>query len=317
MEQNYRHLSHQEREAIYLLHAEGKSLRAVALALRRSPATISRELRRNRTRVGYLPDTAQSRYIGRRWGGYKLERYPQLRSEIFAQLLSGWSPDVIAGMMQKRSASHYACAETIYRYLYFSPFARKHQLYRLLPWQRIRRRKRRAPACKSRIPGRISYLKRPISAKNRSRFGHWEADLVHFHQQNQNIITMTERKSRYFTATLNPSKHTENTMKNMAKTIESLPVKTITFDNGTEFAGHQNLHKTGIQTFFCDPYSSWQKGSVEHANGLLRRFLPSKTNLATISQEMLDRIANHINSIPRKSLGYKSPAELLNRCTSF
>lgn len=321
MDQNYRHLSREERDVIYQEHNSGKSPGFIAKLLGRHRSTIHRELTRNSSHVGYLPDTAQESYCKRRWRGYKLERYPDLRSSVFEKLRAGWSPDVIAGVMrQKRETGHdYVCAESIYHYLYYSSFGRKHELYKLLPWQRVRRRKRRAPACKSRIKERISIHKRPASAMNRTRYGHWEGDLILFSRQKQNIIVTAERKSRFIKASINPSKHTENTINNVEKLMITLPEnlrKSITFDCGNEFANHTKLNQHGIKTFFCDPYSSWQKGTVEHANGILRRFLPKKADISDLTQTMLDNIVSHINNIPRKSLNYKSPQQVINRRTS-
>lgn len=321
MDQKYRHLSREERDVIYQEHKAGKSPRFIAELLGRHHSTVRRELTRNSSHVGYLPDTAQHSYCKRRWRGSKLERYPALRSAVFKKLRAGWGPDVIAGVMrQERKRGHdYICAESIYRYLYYSSFARKHQLYQLLPWQRVRRRKRRAPACKSRIKERISIHKRPASAMNRTRYGHWEGDLILFSRQKQNIIVTAERKSRFIKASLNPSKHTENTINNVEKIMVTLPEnlrQSITFDCGNEFANHTQLNQHGINTFFCDPYSSWQKGTVEHSNGILRRFLPKQADISDLTQTMLDSIVTHINNIPRKVLNYKSPQQIINRRTS-
>ena len=322
MEQNYRHLSREERDVIYREHNAGNSPRFIAELLGRHHSTIRRELKRNSSHVGYLPDTAQQSYCQRRWRGSKLERYPDLRSAVFEKLRAGWGPDVLAGVMrqERKTGRHYICAESIYRYLYYSPLARKHQLYQLLPWQRVRRRKRRAPTCKSHIKERISIHKRPASAMNRTRYGHWEGDLILFSKQKQNIIVTAERKSRFIKASLNPSKHTENTINNVEKIMITLPEnlrQSITFDCGNEFANHTKLNQYGIKTFFCDPYSSWQKGTVEHANGILRRFLSKQADISDLTQTMLDNIVSHINNIPRKSLNYKSPQQILKRRTSY
>jgi IS30 family transposase len=321
MDQKYKQLSLAERETIYLLNNNGLSAREIAFRLNRHHSSISRELKRNKSRIGYLPDTAQKQYVSRRWRGFKLERNTLLRSHIFDHLQLGWNPEIIAAKLREagKKGCNYACSETIYNYLYNSQFARKHQLYQLLAKQKPRRKRGRTKISRSRIPERVPIHKRPKSAMNRSRYGHWEGDLILFSKQKENIIVLAERKSRMIKAQINQSKQKDITMQGVSTITDSLPNKfcrTVTFDNGGEFANHMELNKKGIKTYFCDPYSSWQKGTVENCNGILRRFLPKCTDISRLSQKSLDIIVDFINNIPRKSLGYKSPAEIFNRRTS-
>jgi len=142
---------------------------------------------------------------------------------------------------------------------------------------------------------------------------HWEADLVHFGKEKQNLITAIERKSRFLLIVNNPDgKNAANVAQRLGKRIAPFKPKSITLDNGLEFAQHTELP---AKTYFCDPYSSWQKGSVENANGLIRKFLP-KSFRAEITDKMLENIQNIINNKPRKILNWKTPQEIFNRCTS-
>lgn len=136
---------------------------------------------------------------------------------------------------------------------------------------------------------------------------------MHFKKQKHNLITAIERKSRFLLIVNNPDgKAAAGVAQKLSQAIAPFAPKSITLDNGLEFAGHQSLPG---KTYFCDPYSSWQKGSVEHANGRIRRWLP-KSYRGEITQNMLDNIANLLNNKPRKILGWKTPAQVFNRCTS-
>ena len=311
MDIHYRHLCRAERDEIYRLLKGGISQREIGRRLGRSAATISREIRRNKNYLGYLPDTAERLASNRRLQGYfKIDKHPELRLALLAGLQKRWSPEQIAAFCYGNVT---VCAETIYRYIYRSEFALKLGLYELLCRGKPRRRKRRAGKNNSRIPNRTSIHKRSKHIENRTHYHHWEADMVHFGKQKQAIITATERKSR-FTLIINApdGKKTESVIRRLSEAIAPFHPKSITLDNGSEFTNHQDLP---CKTFFCDPYSSWQKGSVENANGIIRRFLP-KSYPGEINDNMLANIQNTINNTPRKILNWKTPAQILKRCTS-
>lgn len=325
MVESYSQLSASERASIYLLHAAGKSGATIARDLHRDKSTISRELRRNKTHGVYLPDSADSLAKERRWRGSKIERDAELRGYITSQIaMAYWSPDRLAGKMRFDKTPFYACAETIYRFIY-SPAGQAYNLaVHLFKAKPKRTPKMGRKARKTTIPNRISIDLRPAGANDRSEIGHWEGDLVHYQRQRENLLTMQERKSRLILIAKNPSKHKKGTHQMLRSRLKLFPLnarKSITFDNGGEFASHEKLHQIGCKTYFCDPYASWQKGGVEHANGRIRRFLPKNKNLDDISHKEIDRIQRLLNNMPMKCLGYQTPAEVFNneinnRCTS-
>ena len=248
---------------------------------------------------------------------FKIDRHPELKSILLNGLNQRWSPEQIAKAAEpapaKAGGKVTFCHETIYRYIYRSPFAIKHQLWQFLWRVKPRRTKRKYRKSRSKIQNRISIHKRNKNINNRKHYHHWEADLVHFGKEKQNLITAVERKSRFLLIVNNPDgKNAANVAQRLAEKIMQFKPKSITLDNGLEFAEHGLLP---AKTYFCDPYSSWQKGSVENANGIIRKFLP-KSFRGEITDKMLENIQNIINNKPRKILNWKSPAQIFNRCTS-
>jgi IS30 family transposase len=312
MENQYVHLCRAERDEIFRLLKAGKSRREIAKQLGRDVSTISREVKRNSEAIGYLPDTAQTKAAKRRCCGYfKIDRYTELKSALLEGLDKRWSPEDIAATCYGKRA---VCHETIYRYIYHAPWAIKHGLYAFLWREKPRRTKRRCRKSRSKIQGRVSIHTRNDHINHRKHYHHWEADLMHFKKQKHNLITAIERKSRFLLIVNNPDgKKADAVATRLRKAIAPLKPKSITLDNGLEFAQHHHLP---AKTFFCDPYSSWQKGSVEHVNGRIRKWLP-KSYRGAISDKMLENIAYIINNKPRKILGWKTPAQIFNRCTSI
>jgi IS30 family transposase len=311
MEKGYGHLCCAEREEIYRLLRGGISRRKIAFQLGRDVSTISRELRRNNTHLGYLPDTAQRKADGRRVSGvFKIDRYPALKTALLEGLAKRWSPEDIAHTCYGQQT---ICHETIYRYIYHAPWAIKMGLYTFLWREKPRRTKCKYRKSRSKIANRTSIHKRNDNINKRKHYNHWEADLVHFGKEKQNLITAIERKSRFLLIVNNPDgKNAANVARRLNEKISPFKPKSITLDNGLEFANH---HELPAKIFFCDPYSSWQKGSVENANGMIRKFLP-KSYRGEINDKMVENIQNIINNKPRKILGWKTPNEIFNRCTS-
>ena len=300
MEKNYEQLSCAEREEIFRLLRGGISRRKIAESLGRSPSTISREIRRNSSYLGYLPDSAQRKSEERRVSGvFKIDRYPQLKSALLNGLEKRWSPEQIAATCYGKVTF---CHETIYRYIYHAPWAVKFELHQFLWREKPRRSKRKYRKSRSKIQNRISIHKRNENINNRKHFHHWEADLVHFGKEKQNLITAIERKSRFLLIVNNPDgKNAANVAQRLGKRIAPFKPKSITLDNGLEFAQHTELP---AKTYFCDPYSSWQKGSVENANGLIRKFLP-KSFRAEITDKMLENIQNIIKRPLHNTLNFQ------------
>jgi IS30 family transposase len=320
----YGQLSLKERIDIYRLHADGKSVRFIANYLARSASTISRELRRNSqgTRVWprdcYDPERAQELYERRHARGraHKLERQPELRSLVMDQLAMVRSPEQIAGRLTGKDGKALISHESIYRYIYWHSYHyRTEELHKLLPSRR-RRRQRRGMRRKgvSPIPNRTPLCARPAEAINRSRCGHWEADLMQFSQPGKSVLVLYDRHSRYASLRWQETRKAPDVINGLHVLFEALPHnsrKTVTFDNGQEFRLHQELTESkGIRTFFCEPHAPWQKGGVENTIGRLRRFLPRTTDPNTLPAEALEKIMDNINNTPRKCLGFKTPAEV-------
>jgi IS30 family transposase len=318
MGQWYGQLSLEERVEIYRLHAGGKSQKEIASAVDRAPSTISRELRRNSrpTKVwagGYEPVRAQQLAERRRqWDGrFKLARQPDLRNSVGKSLAMGHSPEQIAGRLARQHGRVIISHESIYRFIYHRA-AQKDSWYRLLPrHKRARGRQRRSSA--SFIKQRRSITERPAEAEGRGTPGHWEADFMLFARCGQGLLVLHERQTRFSMVHQPLDRKAVPTARTIARQLGKLPQtmrKTISFDNGNEFAEHHRLHKTlGVQTFFCDPHSPWQKGGVENSIGRLRRALPRKTDLNLITAADLKRLVQRLNNTPRKCLDFKTPAE--------
>jgi IS30 family transposase len=317
MGKTYGQLSSEERAIIADLRAKGRSIRQIAAALDRPASTVSRELKRNSGRqVGYRAAYAQQQSRARRWRGSRLERNSQLRRLVLEGLKKGWSPEQVCGWLERRSGRPVISPESIYRFIQAQ--ITRHQDYRwrhYLPRAKFKRgfrgRKGGSPALH--IQARVPIEERPAAVADRSIPGHWEADLMMFARYDQALLTLHERSSRLLIAVRPDGKHAGPIADIIASLLEPLPQplrQTITFDNGTEFARHYELHHLDIQTFFCDPHSPWQKGGIENAIGRMRRQIPRKTDLATLTTRQLSGLLCAYNNTPRKCLDWHSPAEL-------
>jgi len=309
----YDHLSLEERCDLRGLMSMGLSKAEISRRLGRHRSTIDRELRRNSNVGGYRPDSAERRAWARKLRGSKIERSTHLGNHIRSHLAMGWTPEIIAGRMEQDGVEHSVCAESIYRYI-FSPAGRREGLPKYLP-QRKSRRGRRARNGKREpsIPNRVPISQRPESAEDRREFGHWEGDLVHFSRQRDILLTLHERSTRLTLARRLHSKDAGNTAAAIIAELHGLPGtarKTITHDNGGEFARHTRVKDAlGLQAYFCDPHSPWQRGGVENANGRVRVELPRKTDLSAYSDTDIDDIVWIMNTTPRKCLGFQTPIE--------
>lgn len=313
----YLQLSLEDRCRIASLQAQGHSIRQIAADLDRAPSTMAREIKRNTGRsVGYKPAYADEQTRARRWKGSKLERDQCLGQAVLDRLRQGWSPEQIAGRLARQQANPTVSHETIYRFIY-AQIARTNDFSwrRYLPRAKSKRGWRgvRGGSSASFIEGRIPLSQRPAQASDRQTPGHWEADLMMFAKYGQAILTVHERSSRILLAA-RPDNKTANLIaeliEQLLRPIPSQLRRTITFDNGTEFARHTRLHSLDLQTFFCDPYAPWQKGGIENAIGRMRRLIPRKTDLATISDRHFTALLQAYNATPRKCLDFQTPAEL-------
>jgi len=314
---NYDQLSLEERCQVASLRAAGCSIRQIAADLDRSASTIARELKRNAGNiVGYKPSHAQERTKARRWKGSRLERDAQLREEVLSALRYGWSPEQACAWLERKYGRHVISPESIYRFVH-AQIARHNDFSwrRFLPRGKAQRgwRGRKGGSSALHIKNRVSIAERPSTAADRRTPGHWEGDLIGFSNHAHNILALQERSSRVLIAVRAPTKEATKIANTIARLLRSLPKplrQTITFDNGTEFAQHHMLHAIDLETFFCDPYSPWQKGGVENAIGRVRRYIPRKTDLDLLSDKKLADIVRDYNNTPRKCLDWFTPAEL-------
>lgn len=317
MHRRYRQLSLEERCRLAGLQGEGRSIRQIAAAMDRAPSTIARELKRNRgIEIGYRPAYAQEQTRARRWSGARLERDARLRQSVIERLAAGWSPEQVAGRLAREAGRTVISHESIYRFIHAQIARSKDYGWRhLLPRGKSRRgfRGRKGGSPARFIKHRLAIAERPPEVAGRSRPGDWEADLMLFARYGQAILTLHERHSRLIIATRPPGKASGPVAEQLVSIFAALPPPlrhTLTFDNGTEFARHHRLHSLGMRTFFCDPHAPWQKGGIENAIGRMRRFIPRKTDLATLSDDHFAALLAAYNNTPRKCLDYKTPREI-------
>ena len=311
---NYKHISEKERFLIYKYLQQKKKVTEIAKLLNRNKGTISREIAKNSTEVLYLPDTAGRIAKTRRRHCHPKPRMSDehLRKYVLLKLEKGWSPELIEGRLRKKFGKTIINHETIYKFIYESELGKQHKLYEYLRNGKKRRTKQkgRHPK-KSIIPNRVWIDERCDEANNRSEFGHLETDSVHYPNKDA-VNTVADRMSRFVFFTKLEGRDALSTSKALIEKLRNVPAKSITTDNGTENTKHELVtKKLGIPFYFCHPYHSWEKGSVEQINGLLRRYLPRKTNLKNVTQQDLDDIAYELNTRPRKCLGYSTPYEVL------
>jgi IS30 family transposase len=324
MGRSYGQLSLEDRCTIAQLQKAGQSIRQIAAAMDRAPSTIARELKRNHgNSVGYKPAYAQQRTRERRWVGSRLKREPTLRRVVLDALERGWSPEQVAGRLAKDHGRKVISYESIYRFIYAEIKRTKDYSWRhYLPRGKSNRgrRARKRSSSVTFIEGRVSLAERPPAVNDRSAPGHWEADLMMFAKYGQAVLTVHERQSRLLLAIRLASKAAQLVAHHLAQLFGALPQglrQTVTFDNGTEFARHRLLHSLEIDTFFCDPYSPWQKGGIENAIGRMRRFLPRKTDLATLKSSRFSTLIANYNNTPRKCLDFSTPAEVFSKVLHF
>jgi len=326
MGRSYEQFSLEERCRIAELHRAGASIRQIAADLDRAPSSVSRELRRNAGSqpAGYRPAYAQELSWARRWSGARLERNPDLRERVLGDLAQGCSPAQVVGRLKLEEGRTVIGCETIYRFIYAQIRRRNDYSWRrYLPRAKSQRGWRRSqggsPA--SFIKDRISIDKRTKKALDRQQPGHWEADFMLFSRYGHNVLVLHERTTRFTALVKTDTRQAEPTAELLAQLLKPLPRRlrrTLTFDNGTEFAEHHRLnHDPGLATFFCDPHAPWQKGGVENAIGRIRRFLPRRTDLDTLDPDAIIRSALAYNHTPRRCLDFRTPAEVFSQVLHF
>jgi transposase, IS30 family len=321
----YHHLTPAEREVIDSMVRVGYSQQAIAQALHRSPSTLSRELHRNEDTVGrrYCPHWANLLYWKRRKQIVNAHKTgnPQLMAYVRAKLELRWSPEQIAGRL--RYAEHpdepaqWISYQTIYRYVRQDHSAGG-RLYRYLRRGRKKYGKRgTGPHPNSWIKGRVSIEQRPAIVAEQARIGDWEGDTFYGAKRQSCLATLVERKTLYLAACSMCDATAASLNDAIRKQLSPLPkdrVCTLTVDNGKEFARFKQLEQElGMAVYFTHPYTAWERPINENTNGLLRQFLPRKTDLRNLSPEQLDYIVQLLNNRPRKKLKYRTPNEAFNK----
>ncbi len=305
--------------------AQGESFRSIGRRIGRSHTTVSREVARSCTRrERYRPHRAEEEAWrrARRPQQTKLERCPELAGVVWGRLRQNHSPEQISGWLalsypdnEDMQVSH----EAIYRALYLQARGQlKRELTSHLRTRRMKRRPRshsRHGEGRGKIPDMVMISERPAEVEDRAVPGHWEGDLL-LGTKTTGIATLVERQTRYCQLVALPEgMRAEQVRQALVKSVLTLPEQlrgSLTWDQGTEMSQHRQFSvQSGIEVYFCDPRSPWQRGSNENTNGLLRQYFPKGRSLRGVSQEQLDEVAAELNGRPRKTLGFRNPAEKL------
>ena len=327
MEKTRKRLTLNERIVIETLLKENKSKSYIAKQLNRNRCTVTREINNwvinptDKYSATIADFYAKDDYLNKRHKD-KINTYKNLKYFVYKGLLSGFSPEQIAGrikLLHPNDAIMSISYEAIYQHIY------KHRqsylgkkLIKLLPYHHHKRRQNRKFGIKkSRIKDQINISQRPENVKLRLEVGHWEGDLMIGVGQKSAIGTIVERKTRFTFIVKIENRKSKTVTQQFAKIMNTMPKfirKTMTYDNGMEMANHQWLtQNTGMDIYFANPYSSWERGTNENTNGLIRRFFPKGTDFNKISIEQLKQAETALNNRPRKVLGYKTPNEMIKQ----
>jgi transposase, IS30 family len=302
-----------DRLEIKILLDKGYSLRAISRSMERGHNTVSYEVNTNGGILGYNPNNAniyartRKRNTRREWS--KIEHNAELKQYIVQSLEKHWNPDEISGRMKKEKKPWYASKTAIYDWLW-SVYGQQYCVH--LYSGRYRKKKHKKKTERVMIPERVGIDKRFLGADNRTRYGHWEYDTIVSRKGCSGGLSVgSERKGRLVVATVVKSMSTTEHVDVTRRQTEEYKTLSITMDNGIENKQHKMI---GVPTFFCEPYSSWQKGGVENANKMIRRYFPKGTNFRTISQKRVDEAVSIINNKPRRILGYETSLEVSREC---
>lgn len=316
MKKQYTQLISNERDLIAVHYANGFNISDIARMLNRNKSTISRELTRNRSKLSktYLSSQAHKRAKNRKKQAAMKEELKchKIRNFVKNKLIEGWTPEIIAGYLALGPKKLKISYESIYLYIY----KKRPDLVQYLARAHKKRFKRvpKSNKKKTRIPNRTSIDQRPEEINNRSEFGHWESDAIVSKQSKVALAVSIERISRL--VKIKKIKQNKATFfsKAIMRRMKPMPAHTrrsITYDNGSENVLHERINdQLNTDSYFCNPYHSWEKGSVENVNGLIRRFLPKKTDFAKITHKRIKEIEFLLNNRPRKCLGFKTPNQV-------
>lgn len=312
----YRRVTVFERRCIHRWRQAGFGQREVARRLDRAPSTISREIGRNAGGCGYRPNQAhrKAQDRARRPGPRRFTE--EVKADAEARLCDGWTPEMISGRARLEGRPS-VCKETIYKHVYADAKGGG-DLWKHLPRAR-RKRRRRCPRDDGRRRGQIPNQRmidtRPPEIETRATVGHWEGDLIQGANKTGHLVTLVERSTRFTLVDRTASKEAREVTQTICRMFGRMPEASrlsLTLDNGKEFAWHERMAtKTGMDVFFAHPYHSWERGTNENTNGLIRRLHPKKSSFSGIGKAALKRIDRFLNDRPRKCLGWKTPREAM------
>lgn len=316
-EKVYSHLAIEEREEFAIELSKGKSMMDIAKTLGRHRSTLYREKKRNgppHNKVQYRANRAQQRSDDRKTLSHNRPRLKNdfIRGYTESKLKVGWTPELIAGRLQLKKNNEKTNYESIYLWIY----TERRDLIEFLVRGHKNRRKRGSAKNKRaiKVPNRTMIDNRPAQIATRDEPGHWEADTAVSRQSKGAICAISERKTRYLIVKKMNAKTAKDMDTALVTSLEKIPKHlclTITYDNGTENTNHDKTNETlKTKSYFCNPYHSWEKGTIENRIGIIRRVFPKKTDWGLISQEELDIVVKQINTRPMKCLGFKTPEEV-------
>ncbi len=327
----YRHFTIKERETIQLMWWERRSIRSIAKALNRSPSSVSRELRRSfppKHKV-YTPRIAHKQALIKRKSRGRYERLKNnaIREYVINQLKAGWSPEQIAGKLSKEHPTQSISHEAIYQYIYTQVHRQGHgtlkpncEDLRVYLKRRHKRRGQKGMRTVQRVfkPRGPSIESRPVIVDKRMRIGDWESDSIVSKNNTSGLNSLVERKTGLLLLTKVKDKTAMTTTEVITKRLSKLPRHTITLDNGSENQYWKEIEqKVNIKCFYAHPYSSWERGTNENTNGLIRWYFPKGTDFRTISEEDIKAVEYALNTRPRKRHKWKTPLEVFNRSVAL
>ena len=304
------HVTSEERRLLYLLKKKGKSNTEIAELMGRHRSTVCRELSRNTGQRGYRPKQAQSLADERRLASRRPRKMddPNVHQYVQEKLEQYWSPDQIAGRVERdfpRAPERWLSDQAIYDWIHDKQ----------PEWKPLLRRGGQLPEKRGKLTDCVRIDGRPEVINGRCRYGDWEGDTMVGHGRHSALVTLVERKSGYTRLGRVDSMKSDVTMRAAQRRMHNLPPclrRSITFDNGKEFAEHRTLTRgLGVEIYFADPYASWQRGTNENTNGLLRQYYPKGTDFTTVSHRAVARVEQLLNDRPRRRLDYRTPVEVL------
>lgn len=322
---SYKHITSEERDKLSVLLQAGMDQEEIAMLLNKDPSSISREMRRNSDPCTgkYHAKIAKKKTAFRRFEAkqdqYKIQNNKKLKKFILVKLKRFWSPEQIAGRVNRRRKKTIVSKDTIYQYIYRV----KPRLTKYLRFKKDKYRRRRGTKIREKQREEVKKRRintRPKIVEKRKRVGDWEGDTIIGKGRTSAILTHVERKSGYLLADKVKNRTSREILDKVVERFENIPKSkkvTETYDNGVEFSSYEEIEReTNITIYFAMPYHSWERGTNENTNGLLRQFFPKGMRFDTITQKEVDMAVSLLNNRPRKRLNYLTPKEVFFSCTS-